>query len=407
MPKKDTLRGLATEFGLRLAGVVGQSVGEAIRESAVRGRAAVEREAEVVERKRSGDDDHGLARHIGTLEQRIRQLQDGGKEQSRQLADKLDRVMRTLRAQNTYESSGEQVAIADVIARLRADAIVPLGAPGEIEAVAKELEALAESTGPDNVEETMGFVRDIAKQLRAAIATFRVTSMSSVDLKRLAIYMGENYAGLVADKVSSRDVSSSNWSVDLAIELLDEYRKTSSLELQLRKFILQMATEHSDNPHLMSARTALDEGIPFPQVIMRLLASMVSGIQVRASLAAHKMPAEDEDRVETGPLQIGEEDWPGVFIRGDNAMHFGLNLATHLDMWEPGECEKILYGVLRDLRSLLGSCVVPVEPGKLQKYKRYAVNGGGITNPPTVEELGDAPTEDATRAPRAGEGDEL
>jgi hypothetical protein len=32
-----------------------------------------------------------------------------------------------------------------------------------------------------------------------------------------------------------------------------------------------------------------------------------------------KLPAQDK-RVETGPVQFGE-DWPGIFIRGDNAFH--------------------------------------------------------------------------------------
>jgi hypothetical protein len=30
---------------------------------------------------------------------------------------------------------------------------------------------------------------------------------------------------------------------------------------------------------------------------------------------------DDEPRVETGPVQFGN-DWPGIFIRGDNAMGF-------------------------------------------------------------------------------------
>lgn len=34
-------------------------------------------------------------------------------------------------------------------------------------------------------------------------------------------------------------------------------------------------------------------------------------------------------RAETGPIQFGD-DWPGVFIRGDNAFHFAMHLATIL-----------------------------------------------------------------------------
>lgn len=37
----------------------------------------------------------------------------------------------------------------------------------------------------------------------------------------------------------------------------------------------------------------------------------------------------DDKRVETGKVQIGD-DWPGVFIRGDNALLFGAVLKAFL-----------------------------------------------------------------------------
>jgi hypothetical protein len=36
-------------------------------------------------------------------------------------------------------------------------------------------------------------------------------------------------------------------------------------------------------------------------------------------------PDDDKGRVETGPIQFGDEDWPGTFIRGDDC--FVLRLA--------------------------------------------------------------------------------
>jgi hypothetical protein len=36
------------------------------------------------------------------------------------------------------------------------------------------------------------------------------------------------------------------------------------------------------------------------------------------------------ERVETGPVRFGD-DWPGVFIRGDNAHYFGFILAGLLN----------------------------------------------------------------------------
>lgn len=58
-------------------------------------------------------------------------------------------------------------------------------------------------------------------------------------------------------------------------------------------------------------------------------------------------------RVETGVLQIND-DWPGVFIRGDNAMHYAMNLRRMI-----AELEKHSDGNLHDafavstLKSLL------------------------------------------------------
>lgn len=39
---------------------------------------------------------------------------------------------------------------------------------------------------------------------------------------------------------------------------------------------------------------------------------------------------EGTERVETGPLQIGE-DWPGVFLRGDDAMAHAAAMRAALD----------------------------------------------------------------------------
>lgn len=39
------------------------------------------------------------------------------------------------------------------------------------------------------------------------------------------------------------------------------------------------------------------------------------------------------DRVETGPIQF-EDDWPGVFIRGDNAAGFSMSLSNMLEKYK-------------------------------------------------------------------------
>lgn len=53
------------------------------------------------------------------------------------------------------------------------------------------------------------------------------------------------------------------------------------------------------------------------------------------SESIRKLPAQ-EQRVETGPLQFGD-DWPGVFIRGDHAFHFAMSLraATSGRVFDP------------------------------------------------------------------------
>lgn len=60
-------------------------------------------------------------------------------------------------------------------------------------------------------------------------------------------------------------------------------------------------------------------------------------------------------RVETGAVQFNE-DWPGVFIRGDNAMWYGLNLQRLLDDPEAFQQDAIAKALLRGLANTLSSC---------------------------------------------------
>jgi hypothetical protein len=67
-----------------------------------------------------------------------------------------------------------------------------------------------------------------------------------------------------------------------------------------------------------------------------------------------------EPRVESGPVVFGH-DWPGTFIRGDNAIHYALHLRTLLQDKTPvspaldGISRAVLSGLLSDLES---SCLV-------------------------------------------------
>jgi len=61
------------------------------------------------------------------------------------------------------------------------------------------------------------------------------------------------------------------------------------------------------------------------------------------------------DRVETGSIQFNE-DWPGVFIRGDNAMWYGHNLERLLDDPKAFEQDEIGKALLRGLAKTLSGC---------------------------------------------------
>lgn len=55
-------------------------------------------------------------------------------------------------------------------------------------------------------------------------------------------------------------------------------------------------------------------------------------------------------RVETGVVQF-DNDWPGVFIRGDNAAYYSMALDRLLS----GEIDPVSLGVLSGLNELLKS----------------------------------------------------
>lgn len=58
-------------------------------------------------------------------------------------------------------------------------------------------------------------------------------------------------------------------------------------------------------------------------------------------------------RPETGPMQFGD-DWPGVFIRGDNAAYYARTLARVL----AGEAGPLEHAIARGLVELLSGCIL-------------------------------------------------
>ena len=69
----------------------------------------------------------------------------------------------------------------------------------------------------------------------------------------------------------------------------------------------------------------------------------------------------NERRPETGPMQFGD-DWPGVFIRGDNANYYGFQLDMMLTDHENRDGEPIRFAHLSYLARLLKSCDVRRNP---------------------------------------------
>lgn len=50
------------------------------------------------------------------------------------------------------------------------------------------------------------------------------------------------------------------------------------------------------------------------------------------------------DRVETGPVQFGE-DWPGLFIRGDNCIYYSMCLQTVLRLLKELPADKLIDAI--------------------------------------------------------------
>jgi hypothetical protein len=101
--------------------------------------------------------------------------------------------------------------------------------------------------------------------------------------------------------------------------------KTDSQKPQLR------SEERSEEEHGTKSRVEVGGGVPGPITYVPALV----------------------DRPETGPMQFGD-DWPGVFIRGDNAMSFAVYL-DHILKFVSDE-EWLTKSVLTGLISTLRSC---------------------------------------------------
>lgn len=65
-------------------------------------------------------------------------------------------------------------------------------------------------------------------------------------------------------------------------------------------------------------------------------------------------PAGREPRIESGSIVFGS-DWPGLFVRGDDAFHYAMHLEHLLDVLDQDEASvlsvHVIRGLLHDLKS--------------------------------------------------------
>lgn len=81
-------------------------------------------------------------------------------------------------------------------------------------------------------------------------------------------------------------------------------------------------------------------------------------------MTIRQLPQQAE-RVETGSVQFGD-DWPGVFIRGDNAGYYALILKSAIEGGDGIREDAIAQLQLRGLQELLAGAVVGPAAGMLQ-----------------------------------------
>ena len=65
---------------------------------------------------------------------------------------------------------------------------------------------------------------------------------------------------------------------------------------------------------------------------------------------------EEESRLESGVVQVGQDDWPGIFIRGDEALYAAHLLRMFIKSGK--DLDKISMMGIENLASLLESCKV-------------------------------------------------
>ena len=70
-------------------------------------------------------------------------------------------------------------------------------------------------------------------------------------------------------------------------------------------------------------------------------------------------------RMETQVVQFGDDDWPGMFLRGDDAMSVAFCLHACVNQLEQGlEISEVSIAVMRGLGNMMKQCEVMPDDSK-------------------------------------------
>lgn len=103
--------------------------------------------------------------------------------------------------------------------------------------------------------------------------------------------------------------------------------------------------------------------IKFDETVLKQLDAMIEKrlvITPKTDENGIQVLPKTSERIESGPLQFGD-DWPGVFIRGDSAGWYAMNLKMVIERLERKDYEDIdvmMIHQLKQLKNELSGCII-------------------------------------------------
>jgi hypothetical protein len=109
------------------------------------------------------------------------------------------------------------------------------------------------------------------------------------------------------------------------------------------------------------------------------------GVAVRVEAIVVPLPPGVSGRMECGPVQFGDDDWPGVWLRGDYALAHAMYVdqaADRIEAADPLGWLDAMY--LRGLAKQLRSCDVRLHNEPAQGQSREAAESRGAPRSATT-----------------------